>query len=262
MPSHHISPRGHFAARQLLVPLFASALAACAADYNTGPSDTPRAGRRVEATPSLAFTPGTLTVAAGDTVSFAFGSVPHNVFFAAVAGAPRDIEGRNSDAVTQRVFTTPGTYAYECHIHPGMRGTVTVQSAVSGTFILTSAEGAPLPARVDHVAGQGDTLDVYVVADTVTLAPDGTYRQLAFLRFTVNGQPGGAPRWLDRGRFTTTGQALHGVSERLEGVTLDATLLPDGTMRVDQDIVRNGRSARYVLTRVSATSPSDVTTGG
>ncbi|MEO8621642.1 MAG: plastocyanin/azurin family copper-binding protein [bacterium] len=257
MPLHHIPLLEHAAAKHLRVLLLASALAACGADYtrpsDAPPIDTPPAGVRIDATPALAFTPGALTVTAGDTVSFAFGTVPHNVFFATVAGAPLDIEGRNSDVVTSRVFTTPGTYSYECHIHPGMRGTVTVASRVSGVFILTNAEGAPLPARVDHVTGPTDTLDVYVDADTVTLAADGTYRQAAFLRFTVNGQPAGNPRWLDRGRFTTSGQALHGESERLEGVTLDAVLLPDGTMRITQDIVRNGTSARYVLRRVGAT---------
>jgi plastocyanin len=35
----------------------------------------------VEATPSLAFTPNSLTVKRGDKVTFAFGMVPHNVTF-------------------------------------------------------------------------------------------------------------------------------------------------------------------------------------
>jgi plastocyanin len=261
MPLHHLSLLNHSAARQLRILLAASALAACGADY-TGPGNTVSAGRRVDATPSLVFTPGALTVTAGDTVSFAFGSVPHNVFFSAATGAPDNIEGRNADFVTRRVFTTPGTYTYECHIHPGMSGKVTVQSPVSGTFILTSAEGAALPARVDHVTAGTDTLDVYVDADTITIASDGTYRQSAFLRFTVNGQFAGTPHWLDRGRFTIAGQALHGISERLESVLLDMTVMPGGTMRIDQDIVRNGKSARYVLTRVTPASLSKLTTRG
>jgi plastocyanin len=80
----------------------------------------------VSATPGLAFAPGTLTVNSGDVVTFAFGSVAHNVFFDARAGVPEDIPGNNAGVSTQRTFTTPGTYHYTCHIHPGMQGTIVV----------------------------------------------------------------------------------------------------------------------------------------
>jgi plastocyanin len=66
-------------------------------------------------------------VHAGDAVTFAFGSVVHNVFFASQAGAPTDIDGTNSNVSIQRTFTTAGTYQYTCHIHPSMHGTVVVQ---------------------------------------------------------------------------------------------------------------------------------------
>jgi plastocyanin len=86
----------------------------------------PAGGNTVNATPSLTFTPPTLTVNAGETVMFAFGSVPHNVFFAAQAGAPDNIEGTNANVSIQRSFATAGTYDYTCHIHPSMHGTVVV----------------------------------------------------------------------------------------------------------------------------------------
>jgi plastocyanin len=75
----------------------------------------------------IAFTPGTLRVNAGATVTFAFGSVPHNVFFDAQAGAPADIAGTNTNVSIARQFTAAGSYTYTCHIHPSMRGTVIVQ---------------------------------------------------------------------------------------------------------------------------------------
>ena len=86
----------------------------------------PSNGRTVTASAALAFGPSTLTVQAGQTVTFAFASVAHNVFFDAAAGAPANIAGSNVNVSIDRVFTTPGTYHYTCHIHPFMEGTVVV----------------------------------------------------------------------------------------------------------------------------------------
>jgi plastocyanin len=113
--------------RNALLAVVAATLAACGGGgYGTGPSAPPGDGRTVSATPSLAFTPGTLTVNAGETVTFAFGGIAHNVFFDAQAGTPADIDGINANSSVARVFNTAGTYHYSCHIHPGMRGTVVV----------------------------------------------------------------------------------------------------------------------------------------
>ncbi|MEP6689205.1 MAG: plastocyanin/azurin family copper-binding protein [Gemmatimonadales bacterium] len=90
----------------------------------TGP---PATGNTVSATPNLTFTPATLTVNAGDVVTFRFGSVAHNVFFAMQANVPADIPGTNANVSVERTFTTAGTYGYECHIHPSMHGTVMVR---------------------------------------------------------------------------------------------------------------------------------------
>jgi plastocyanin len=88
------------------------------------PAPTPRT---VMALPSLAFSPSSITVKAGDVVTFAFGAVGHDVFFDAQAGAPANIGGVNANVSVQRTFATPGTYGYTCHIHPFMHGTVVVQ---------------------------------------------------------------------------------------------------------------------------------------
>jgi len=94
------------------------------------PDPQPSGARTVSATPSLAFTPASLTVATGEAVTFAFGSVAHNVFFDAKAGAPADIGGTNAGVSIERVFPTAGTYRYTCHIHPSMHGTIVVQAPV------------------------------------------------------------------------------------------------------------------------------------
>ena len=80
----------------------------------------------VNATPAIAFSPSQVKIAPGGTITFAFGSVAHNVYFDPVAGAPADIPGNNASTSVSLTFSSPGTYGYACHIHPGMRGTIVV----------------------------------------------------------------------------------------------------------------------------------------
>lgn len=92
-----------------------------------GPPPPPPPANTIEATNGLIFTPSTLTVAVGQTVTFAFGGVGHNVFFDAKPGVPTDIGGNNANVSITRQFGTVGSYPFNCHIHPGMSGTVVVQ---------------------------------------------------------------------------------------------------------------------------------------
>jgi len=73
------------------------------------------------------FTPNAVTVANGSIVTWEWQgtTLPHNVTFAAVAGAPGDIADRTSGSV-QRTFSTAGAFTYQCTNHGGMTGTVTV----------------------------------------------------------------------------------------------------------------------------------------
>jgi plastocyanin len=108
-------------------------LAACGSEgptYATTPPPPPPAVLTVNATPALAFTPSELNVNAGDSVHFAFGSLRHNVNFDGTANAPDDIRGDNVDSSVTRVFNSPGTFHYTCHIHPAMQGVVVVRPRV------------------------------------------------------------------------------------------------------------------------------------
>ncbi len=111
----------------VLATLTAALLAmACGGSYG-GTAGPPPAGNTVAATASLTFTPSTIDVSVGDNVTFAFASVPHNVFFTPQAGAPADIAGNNTNVSIARTFATAGTYTYTCHIHPSMQGSVVVR---------------------------------------------------------------------------------------------------------------------------------------
>ena len=120
--------------RLILRALVASAvvpyIAACGGgEAGTAPISTPpSATATVEATPALQFTPATVSLLAGGTVTFDFGAVDHDLYFDnAPAGAPENVATPTRNASVSRTFPTAGRFVYNCHIHPGMTGTVIVQ---------------------------------------------------------------------------------------------------------------------------------------
>ena len=112
--------------------VIAGLVAACGGDVTGYPgggnNDNPPPSNTVRAVSSLQFTPSSITVAVGSTVTFAFESVAHDVFFDnAPAGAPANISTPTANTSVTRTFPTAGRYVYNCHVHPGMSGVVIVQ---------------------------------------------------------------------------------------------------------------------------------------
>jgi len=108
----------------------AAALGACTA---AGLAAVVLPGRAQNANPSAAvsidnftFTPQTLTVKAGTTVTFTNkDDIPHGIAYAKNAlPKSKALDTDDSYSVT---FTTPGSYPYFCYIHPHMTGTIVVE---------------------------------------------------------------------------------------------------------------------------------------
>lgn len=72
------------------------------------------------------FTPSTVVVARGGSVTWHFGALEHTVtFLAGQSNAPADV-GPSYNIVVNRAFPVAGTFSYECSIHAGMSGEVVV----------------------------------------------------------------------------------------------------------------------------------------
>ena len=87
----------------------------------------------VNASPSLVFAPNLIQVQRGGSVKWVFGTVEHNVTFAATTGAPANIDGSINTEIS-RTFNTAGTYTYQCTLHQGMSGTVSVLGTIPGGY--------------------------------------------------------------------------------------------------------------------------------
>jgi amicyanin len=77
---------------------------------------------------NFTFTPPTLTVKAGTTVTWTNrDDIPHGI--ASSDNAFAKSKAMDTDQDYSFTFTAPGTYKYFCYIHPHMVGTIVVQAA-------------------------------------------------------------------------------------------------------------------------------------
>jgi plastocyanin len=82
---------------------------------------------RTVALKDISFAPRSLTIARGTTVRFAFrdGDTTHNV--TSTAGRRFKTIPNRSSGSASRTFRRAGIYRYECTLHPGMTGRITVR---------------------------------------------------------------------------------------------------------------------------------------
>jgi plastocyanin len=119
------------------VGLVLAVATACGGSNSTQPTQAPPAqasqsgptcgevtgGDQAVAISNFSFNPGTVTLGAGSTVTWANSdSTTHTVTF----DAGPDCGNVPSGAGVSATFGSAGPYAYHCTIHPSMRGTVTV----------------------------------------------------------------------------------------------------------------------------------------
>jgi amicyanin len=77
---------------------------------------------------NFTFTPASLTVKAGTTVTWTNrDDIPHGI--ASSNNAFKKSKAMDTDDAYSFTFTTPGTYQYFCYIHPHMVGTIVVEAA-------------------------------------------------------------------------------------------------------------------------------------
>jgi plastocyanin len=112
--------RGSITRLLLWMGALALAATACASRGSAGPP--PSVEGPAVAVRDYQFEPVTLTVETGSTVTWVWeGRAPHDV-----VGQGFESEDQSSGTF-RHTFEQPGTYAYECTIHPGMEGNIIVE---------------------------------------------------------------------------------------------------------------------------------------
>lgn len=122
--------------------------------------------------PGNVFSPASITIATGGTVTWTFGATVHNATFGSGAGAPATIPN-TSAAQVSRAFPTAGRFDYTCTLHAGMNGTVVVQTnAVAPGFIaiLNGANERPTAVTTTGAGAAAFTVSGTTVSYVVTFS--------------------------------------------------------------------------------------------
>jgi plastocyanin len=130
----------------------------------------------------FAFSPASLTVSVGDTVTWTNNDQQTHTATADDASwnSGNIAGGGGTKAVT---FTTAGTFPYHCAIHSSMTGTLTVQAAPApGAGATTPPTDAAPISETGGDSGDGSMVGLLMVAVAAVVALGATWRRLATAR--------------------------------------------------------------------------------
>ncbi|HEX8276569.1 MAG TPA: plastocyanin/azurin family copper-binding protein [Longimicrobiaceae bacterium] len=91
------------------------------------PPPPPSGSTTTVTTPGTSFSPATVTIARGGTVTWQISGATHNVTFGGAAPPGGSVPDTRPGNSAQRTFPTAGSYPYTCTRHSGMSGQVVVQ---------------------------------------------------------------------------------------------------------------------------------------
>ena len=190
-----------------------AALLASVLVFSAGPSSA--AGVSVDIS-NYAFSPATLTVPAGTTVTWTNeDTAPHTV--TSKSGGTLNSPTLNKGDSWSFTFTTPGSYEYFCAIHPDMVGTVIVTggsatststSATTSTTATTMAMGPSGTSGTSSPTGSSGTSTTYCPSGGVLagmLSPFVTHVEKGHLEEPLPQQVGDI---LNVGQYVSTHTAL------------------------------------------------------
>lgn len=128
-----------------LAALLAAAIILAAAASAQRPHSAGAASAAVSIA-DFAFSPGTVTVGVGDTVTWTNNDagIPHTV--SSDSGSELASGQLAGGASYQKTFSAAGTFAYHCDIHPSMTGQVVVTGAAATATSTIAPTNTPTPA--------------------------------------------------------------------------------------------------------------------
>jgi len=135
-----------------LTPLLGALFLAGTALVLPAPAVQAAAGHQVLMS-GYAFSPRTLTITAGDTVTWTNqDQAPHDV---ETTSGPASVHSPmlSKGGSWSHTFTTPGTYGYLCTVHPGMTARLVVQPAAAPTPTVQQHQHQPPAAPTTRSAG-------------------------------------------------------------------------------------------------------------
>ena len=175
---------------------------------------------------SLNFSPDSLAVAAGTTVTFVDqdSSAPHNVFWESVPAAASPGPANSPPLMTQGAafsvtLTVPGTYTYKCLFHSAwMHGTIVVVPAAStssqtSTLSTSVATSASTVSGVHTMTGSESVTTTTAAGATIDM-PQGAGQGLNFSPASITIAPGSRG---DVRRSGWSGTAQCGLADNTNG---------------------------------------------